>query len=106
MGKKGNVLIIGAAGRDFHNFNVYFRGKVKYNVVGFTGAQIPGIADKKYPPELAGNLYPEGIPIYAEEALPRLIRELNVDFCVFSYSDVSYQHVMGLGAIVNAAGSN
>jgi len=106
MKKRENVLIIGAAGRDFHNFNVYFRGKERYNVVGFTGAQIPGIADKKYPPELAGNLYPEGILIYAEEALPRLIRELNVDFCVFSYSDVSYQHVMGLGAIVNAAGSN
>jgi len=99
-------LILGAAGRDFHNFNVYFRGKERYNVVGFTGAQIPGIADKKYPPELAGNLYPEGISVYAEEALPRLIKELNVDFCVFSYSDISYQHVMGLGTIINAAGSN
>lgn len=106
MEGRENVLIIGAAGRDFHNFNVYFREKEKYNVVGFTGAQIPGIADKKYPPELAGALYPGGIPIYAEEALPRLIKKLNVDFCVFSYSDVSYQYVMSLGAIVNAAGAN
>jgi len=101
-----NILIIGAAGRDFHNFNTYFRGKEEYNVVGFTGAQIPGITDKKYPPELAGDLYPEGIPIYAEGELPRLIKELNVDICVFSYSDVPYQHVMGIGAIVNAAGAN
>lgn len=107
MGKRENILIIGSAGRDFHNFNAYFRGKEKYNVVGFTGSQqIPGITGKKYPPELAGDLYPQGIPIYAEEELPRLIKELNVDFCVFSYSDVSYQHVMGVGAIVNAAGSN
>jgi len=107
MGKRDNVLIIGAAGRDFHNFNTYFRGKEKYNVVAFTGSQqIPGITGKKYPPELAGDLYPQGIPVYAEEELPRLIKELNVDFCVFSYSDVSYQHVMGVGAIVNAAGSN
>jgi len=106
MRKKKNILIIGAAGRDFHNFNMYFRGKEEYNVVGFTGAQIPGITDKKYPPELAGDLYPEGIQIYAEGELPRLIKELNVDTCVFSYSDVPYQHVMGVGAIVNAAGSN
>ncbi len=101
-----NILIIGAAGRDFHNFNTYFRGKEEYNVVGFTGAQIPGITDKKYPPELAGDLYPEGIPIYAEGELPKLIKDLNVDTCVFSYSDVPYQHVMGIGAIVNAAGAN
>ncbi len=102
-----NILIIGSAGRDFHNFNVYFRDNEEYNVVGFTGSQqIPGITGKKYPAELAGDLYPEGIRIYAEEELPWLIKELNVDICIFSYSDVSYQHVMGVGAIVNAAGSN
>ncbi len=105
--RKKNALIIGSAGRDYHNFNVYFKNNEEYNVVGFTSSQqIPGIAGKKYPAELAGDLYPEGIPIYAEEELPRLIKELNVDDCVFSYSDVSYQHVMGVGAIVNAAGAN
>ena len=102
-----NVIIIGSAGRDFHNFNMYFRNKGEYNVLGFTGSQqIPGISGKRYPPELAGGLYPEGIPIYAEEELPRLIEELSVDDCVFAYSDVSYQHVMHIGAIVNAAGAN
>jgi predicted GTPase len=101
-----NAIIIGSAGRDFHNFNVFFRNNKRYNVVAFTGSQqIPGISGKKYPPELSGELYPEGIPIYAEEELPRLIRELNVDECVFAYSDVSYQHVMHIGAIVNAAGA-
>jgi len=105
--RQRNILIIGSAGRDFHNFNTYFKDNEEYNVVGFTGSQqIPGITEKRYPAELAGNLYPEGIPIYAEEELPRLIKELNVDCCVFSYSDVSYQHVMGVGAIVNAAGAN
>ena len=101
-----NVIIIGSAGRDFHNFNVFFKNNKRYNVVGFTGSQqIPGISGKRYPPELSGELYPEGIPIYAEEELPRLIEELNVDDCVFAYSDVSYQHVMHIGAIVNAAGA-
>jgi len=104
--RKKNVIIIGAAGRDFHNFNMCFKNNEEYNVVGFTAAQIPGISGKKYPAELAGDLYPEGIPIYAEVELPRLIKELNVDDCVFSYSDVSYRHVMGIGAIVNAAGAN
>lgn len=105
MSKK-NVIIIGAAGRDFHNFNTYFRGNESYNVVAFTAAQIPDIEGRKYPAELAGNLYPDGISIYAEEDLSRLIKELNVDDCVFSYSDVSYQHVMSMGAKVNAAGAN
>jgi predicted GTPase len=105
MSKK-NVVIIGAAGRDFQNFNTYYRGNEDYNVVAFTAAQIPDIGGRKYPAELAGSLYPNGIPIYAEEDLPRLIKELNVDDCVFSYSDVSYQHVMSVGAIVNAAGAN
>jgi len=101
-----NVIIIGSAGRDFHNFNVFFRNNKRYNVVGFTGSQqVPGISGKKYPPELSGELYPEGIPIYAEEELPRLIKELSIDDCVFAYSDVSYQHVMHIGAIVNAAGA-
>jgi predicted GTPase len=101
-----NVIVIGSAGRDFHNFNMFFRNNKRYNVVGFTGSQqIPGISGKKYPPELSGALYPEGIPIYAEEELPRLIKELNVDDCVFAYTDVSYQHVMHIGAIVNAAGA-
>ncbi len=101
-----NVIIIGAAGRDFHNFNTYYRGNKDYNVVAFTAAQIPDIDGRKYPAELAGDLYPDGIPIYAEEDLPRLIKELNVDDCVFSYSDVPYQRVMGVSAIVNAAGAN
>ena len=105
MSKK-NVIIIGAAGRDFHNFNTYFRGNESYNVVAFTAAQIPDIEGRKYPTELAGDLYPDDIPIYAEEDLSRLIEELNVDDCVFSYSDVSYQHVMSVGAKVNAAGAN
>jgi len=103
---KRNVLIIGAAGRDFHNFNAYYRDNEAYNVVAFTAAQIPDIAGRRYPPELAGKLYPEGIPIYAEEDLPRLIRDLNVDECTFSYSDVSYQHVMSVSAIVEAAGAS
>jgi predicted GTPase len=101
-----NVIIIGSAGRDFHNFNVFLKNNKRYNVVGFTGSQqIPGISGKRYPPELSGELYPDGIPIYAEEELPRLIEELNVDDCIFAYSDVSYQHVMHIGAIVNAAGA-
>jgi predicted GTPase len=101
-----NVIIIGSAGRDFHNFNVFFRNNKRYNVVGFTGSQqIPGISGKTYPPDLSGELYPEGIPIFAEEELPRLIKKLNVDDCVFAYTDVSYQHVMHIGAIVNAAGA-
>ncbi len=103
---KRNVIIIGAAGRDFHNFNTFYRDNEAYNVVAFTAAQIPDIAGRKYPPELSGDLYPEGIPIHAEEDLPRLIDELDVDDCAFSYSDVSYQHVMSLSAIVQAAGAS
>ncbi|MDD3737060.1 MAG: cyclic 2,3-diphosphoglycerate synthase [Bacteroidales bacterium] len=103
---KRNVIIIGAAGRDFHNFNTYFRDNEFYNVVAFTAAQIPDIDGRKYPAGLAGKLYPDGIPIYAESDLPRLITELKVDDCIFSYSDVTYQKVMALSAIVNAAGAN
>ena len=103
---KRNVIIIGAAGRDFHNFNTYFRDNELYNVVAFTAAQIPDIDGRKYPAELAGKLYPGGIPIYTENDLPRLIKEFKVDDCVFSYSDVTYQWVMSMSAVVNAAGAN
>lgn len=101
-----NVIIIGAAGRDFHNFNTYYRDNEDYNVVAFTAAQIPDIDDRKYPAELAGKLYPKGIPIYLESELTRLIKEMNIDDCVFSYSDVTYQKVMAVSALVNSAGAN
>src|SRR5512133_1677991 len=101
-----NVIIIGAAGRDFHNFNTYYRDNELYNVVAFTAAQIPDIAGRKYPEELAGRLYPTGIPIHNEADLQRLIAEHRVDDCVFSYSDVTYQKVMAVSAIVNSAGAN
>ncbi|GAB3796638.1 cyclic 2,3-diphosphoglycerate synthase [Virgibacillus kimchii] len=101
-----NVIIIGAAGRDFHNFNTYYRDNSAYNVVAFTAAQIPDIDGRKYPAELAGELYPEGIPIYAQEQLPELIKKYEVDECAFAYSDVSYETVMGVSAIVNAAGAS
>jgi len=103
---KKNVLIIGAAGRDFHNFNTYYRGNEDYNVVAFTAAQIPDIDGRKYPTELAGNLYPNGIPIYEEKALTELIKKHNINDCVFSYSDVTYNKVMEVSAIVNSAGAN
>ena len=101
-----NVIILGAAGRDFHNFNTHYRNNEGFNVVAFTAAQIPDIEGRKYPAELAGDLYPEGIPIFAEQELPRLIRECKVDDCIFSYSDIPYRHVMGVSALVNAAGAN
>lgn len=106
MARKRNVIIIGAAGRDFHNFNTYYRDNEAYQVVAFTAAQIPDIADRKYPASLAGKLYPNGIPIFAEQDLPKLIKDLKVDECVFSYSDVPYQHVMSVSAIVQAAGAS
>lgn len=101
-----NVIIIGAAGRDFHNFNTYFRGNKDYDVVAFTATQIPDIEGRKYPKELAGELYPNGISIYSEADLPSLIKDMKVDECVFSYSDVSFQHVLTVGAVVQAAGAN
>jgi predicted GTPase len=104
--KRKNVIIIGAAGRDFHNFNVYFRGNTNYNVVAFTATQIPDIDGRKYPKELAGELYPDGIPIYNESELPELIKKYNVDICVFAYSDVSHQHVMNLASIAMSAGAS
>ena len=103
---KKNVIIIGAAGRDFHNFNTCFRDNMDYNVVAFTAAQIPDIDGRRYPKELAGKFYPRGIPVFTEKSLPGLIKKLKVDDCVFSYSDVTYQKVMEVGAIVNAAGAN
>ncbi len=103
---KRNVIIIGAAGRDFHNFNTYYRNNEHYNVVAFTAAQIPDIDGRKYPAALAGSLYPDGIPIYAEADLPGLIKEHNIHDCVFAYSDVTYQKVMSVSAIVNACGAN
>jgi predicted GTPase len=103
---KKNVIIIGAAGRDFHNFNTYYRDNATFNVVAFTAAQIPDIDGRKYPAALAGKLYPKGIPIYAESELVALIKKHNVEICNFAYSDVPYQRVMNLSSVVNAAGSN
>jgi predicted GTPase len=101
---KRNVLIMGAAGRDFHNFNVFFRDNENYNVVAFTATQIPNIEGRVYPAELAGKLYPNGIKIYEEKDLVKLIHELNVHEVVFSYSDVPFEYVMTKASIVNAAG--
>jgi predicted GTPase len=92
--KKTTVIIMGAAGRDFHNFNVYYRNKEQYDVVAFTAAQIPGIEKRNYPAVLAGPTYPDGIPIYSEEKLVDLIRDYAVEEVVFAYSDVSHEYVM------------
>jgi predicted GTPase len=100
------LIVIGAAGRDFHNFNTRYRDDETTEVVAFTAAQIPGIEGRRYPVELAGPLYPDGIPIFSEDELPRLIGELEVDECAFSYSDISYAHVMRVSAIVMAAGAS
>lgn len=101
-----NVLIMGAAGRDFHNFNTYFRDNKDYNVVAFTATQIPNIEGRLYPPELAGELYPNGIKIYDEAEIVELIKKFKVDEVVFSYSDVPFNYVMTKGSIVNAAGAS
>lgn len=100
------VLIMGAAGRDFHNFNVLYRDNPNYEVVAFTATQIPDIEGRVYPAVLAGELYPEGIPIYAEEELPELIKRLEVDQVVLSYSDISYEYAMSKAALVNACGAS
>ncbi len=100
------IIIMGAAGRDFHNFNVYFRNNSRYEVVAFTAAQIPGIQCRVYPPELAGTDYPNGIPVYPEEELPQLIREFDVDQVVFAYSDVSHEYVMHKASLVLASGAD
>ena len=99
------IIIIGAAGRDFHNFNTYYKDNPNCEVVAFTAAQIPDIAGRLYPTELAGARYPAGIPIYPQDDLEELIKKYDVDECVFSYSDVNYDFVMGVGARVNAAGA-
>ena len=101
-----NVIIMGAAGRDFHNFNVYFRDRKEYRVVAFTATQIPDIEDRRYPPALAGKLYPEGIPIFPEEELLALIKDQGVNEVYFSYSDVSHEYVMHKGSEVMAAGAS
>jgi len=101
-----NVLILGAAGRDFHNFNVVYRNKPEFRVVGFTATQIPGIANRRYPPALAGPAYPDGIPIFAEHNLEDLILRLGVDAVVFSYSDISHQNLMHLASRAVAAGAD
>lgn len=103
---KFKVIIMGAAGRDFHNFNVYFRNNDAYEVVAFTATQVPGIECRIYPQELAGSNYPKGIPIYPEEELARLIQKYNVDNVVFAYSDVSNEYVMRKAAIVLANGAD
>jgi predicted GTPase len=97
---------MGAAGRDFHNFNTVFRGNRRYEVVAFTATQIPNIAGRKYPAKLAGSLYPKGIPIHPESDLPSLIRKLGVEEVVFSYSDVSHQEVMDKASLVLAHGAD
>jgi len=104
--KKNIVIIMGAAGRDFHNFNVYFRNNPAYKVVAFTATQIPDIAGRKYPASLAGRYYPQGVPIYPEEQIADLIKKFNVDSVVFAYSDIPYAYVMGKSAVVNAAGAD
>jgi predicted GTPase len=104
--KKNRVLVMGAAGRDFHNFNAYFRGNPDYEVVAFTATQIPNIEGRVYPATLAGTGYPEGIPIHPESALVSLIRDLEVDQVIFAYSDVSHEYVMHRASQVLAAGAD
>ncbi|ACK41556.1 MULTISPECIES: cyclic 2,3-diphosphoglycerate synthase [Dictyoglomus] len=98
------VIIMGAGGRDFHNFNVIFKDNPQYKVVAFTATQIPGIENRIYPKDLAGDLYPDGIPIFPEEELPELIKRYEVDEVVFSYSDVSYNYVMQRASLVLSLG--
>jgi predicted GTPase len=100
------VVIMGAAGRDFHNFNVFFKDNKNYEVVAFTATQIPGIDGKKYPSELAGRLYPEGIPILSEDDLPGIIREQDVSEVILAYSDISHEEVMHRAALVLSCGAD
>ncbi len=104
--ERTRVLIMGAAGRDFHNFNVYFRDNSQYEVAAFTATQIPDIEGRVYPPELAGELYPEGIPIYSEDELDALIRDQKIDQVVFAYSDIPHREVMHKASQVLAAGAD
>ncbi len=104
--EKINTIIMGAAGRDFHVFNTYFRNNTHYNVVAFTATQIPNIEGRKYPAVLAGNLYPDGIPIYSEEQLPELIKEHNVKQVIFAYSDLSHEDIMHKASSILAIGAD
>jgi len=100
------IIIMGAAGRDFHNFNINFRDNKDYEVVAFTATQIPNIEGRKYPPELAGKLYPKGIPIYPEMMISELIKKFNIQEAVFAYSDVPHEEVMHMASVVNACGAD
>ena len=104
--KKTRVLVMGAAGRDFHNFNTHLRGNANYEVVAFTATQIPDIEGRVYPARLAGPDYPDGIPIYSEDKLDNLIDELDVDQVIFAYSDVPHEYVMHKASQVIAAGAD
>ena len=106
MAERKRILIMGAAGRDFHNFNVLFRDREEFDIVAFTATQIPDIEGRVYPAELAGSLYPNGIPIEPEEKLLDLIRELKVQQVYFSYSDVPHEYVMHKASLVNTAGAD
>ncbi|MCC7552077.1 GTPase [Candidatus Micrarchaeota archaeon] len=103
---KKKIVIIGAAGRDFHNFNVLFKDNNEYEVICFTATQIPGIDGRKYPKILSGKMYPKGIPIYPEQDLEKLIKKYKIDECILSYSDLSYNYVMNLASRVNSAGAD
>lgn len=100
------IIIMGAAGRDFHNFNVFFRDNNQYQVVAFTATQIPNIEGRLYPPELSGDLYPEGIPIYPEDQLRKLIQDQKIDEVIFAYSDISHEYVMHRASLVMSAGAD
>ena len=104
--KRTRILIMGAAGRDFHNFNVYFRNREEYDVVAFTATQIPNIDGRLYPPALAGELYPNGIPIYPESQLEELIQEKQIDQVIFAYSDIPHEQVMHKASTVIAKGAD
>ncbi len=106
MADRTKVLIMGAAGRDFHNFNTYFRDRQEYEIVAFTATQIPYINDRKYPAELAGPYYPDGIPIHDESEMPELVKKHGVEVVVFAYSDVPYEYVMHRSALVNSLGAD
>src|SRR5918912_1270430 len=106
MRTRTRVLIAGAAGRDFHNFNLVYRGREDFEVIAFTATQIPNIEGRVYPPELAGELYPNGIPIVAEEELEQQIGQHDVDEVVFAYSDVTHEHVMHIGSRALSAGAS
>ena len=99
-------MILGAAGRDFHNFNVYFRNRPDYEIVAFTATQIPGIEGRTYPPDLSGSLYSTGIPILPESDLPKIIREKNIDLVILAYSDLSHEEVMHKASLALACGAD